>query len=127
MRGPTWWRLTLMTGSFRLGSSGCGNHSTPRTPIGSRSAAHEEHQSRGEEDREDDAAEAHLVYAREERHAEDEAERGRNHEQRGVSQDVGSEEARPPISDRDHRLIHEEERLQIRFDGAWRPALRRHV
>src|SRR5882724_1293795 len=119
MRGPTWWRLTLMRGSFPWDRPGARNDSTL--------AADDEQQARGEQDREDDPSEARLVHAREERHADEEPERGRHEEYARVAPDLGREQARPPVADHDHHLVHEKERLEIRLDGARRPTLRRRV
>src|SRR5438045_5182927 len=121
MRGPTWWRLTLMTmGPFR------GIVRVPHTIArdGGELTADDEQETRREQDREDDAAEARLVHPREERHAEEQAERGRHEEHGRVAPDLRREQPRPPVADHDHHLVHEKERLEVGLDRARRPTLR---
>src|SRR5206468_1822052 len=82
---------------------------------------------RHQDQREDELAEASLVHALEQERAGDSAGDRGQRESQGETPHPGRQEARPPVTDENRALVHDEEGLEIGLDRARAPALRRRV
>src|SRR3989442_1704603 len=98
-----------------------------RTLSRSRSAAHEQDEPREQDQREDQLTEAALVHTLEQEGTRDGAGDRGQREPHGEAPHRARERPGPPVAGEDRPLVHDEEGLQVRFDGARAPALSRRV
>src|SRR5262249_19182068 len=91
------------------------------------SAPQQKRHAGGEQDGEDDPAEADRVDPVEQAHPGEETNDRGEGEHAGEAPDLSREEAGPPVAHQDHELIHHEKGLQIGLDGPRAPSLGGHV
>src|SRR5262250_3041669 len=80
------------------------------------SAPQQKRHAGGEQDGEDDPAEAHRVHHVEQSHPGQQPGEGGKRKDGGETPDLSREEAGPPVAHQDHELIHHEKGLEIGLD-----------